>query len=486
MILAIDQGTTGTTLLLVNQQGEIVDREYAEITQYYPRPGWVEQDPEEILQGVLQMAAHLVNRAPQPIQALGITNQRETVVLWDKQTGKPLHNAIVWQDRRTADICRQLKPKETIFRQKTGLLLDPYFSGTKLKWLLNSDPQIHQAAQHEKLLAGTIDTWLTWHLTGRSAHVTDQTNASRTLCCNIHTGQWDQQLLDYLELPPSLFPRIYPSGHLFGHCRIEGLPDNLPITGIAGDQQAALFGQGCIKPGLIKNTYGTGCFLMSFQGSDAAISPDPILTTLAATLSEEKAYAAEGSVFVTGAAVQWLRDKLGFIKTARESESLAQSIPHTDGVYVVPAFAGLGAPYWDAHARGAVVGLTAGAGKAQITRAVLESIAYQTADVLSIPSLAQEAQELRVDGGACRNDFLMQFQADILGIPVNRPQNIETTALGAAYLAGLQIGFWSDISDVLKLRRVDRIFEPKMSQDQRESLLSGWHIAVQRVLSKQS
>ncbi|MCX7014413.1 MAG: glycerol kinase GlpK [Candidatus Sumerlaeota bacterium] len=483
MILAIDQGTTGTTVLLVNEEGEIVDRAYREITQYYPRPGWVEHDPEEILAGVLDLAGQIISRAPSRVRGIGITNQRETVLLWDRKSGRPVHRAIVWQDRRTADLCRALKTDESLFRQRTGLFLDPYFSGTKIVWLLDSDPRIRSAAENGDLLAGTIDTWLVWNLTGGASHVTDVTNASRTLCCNIHTGAWDIDLLAKLNLPRSLFPAIHPSRHAFGECRVKGLPDGLPIAGIAGDQQAALFGQGCVRPGLTKNTYGTGCFLLSFQGAKAAIPVEPVLATAASSPAAEPAYALEGSVFIAGAAVQWLRDELKIIQTSAETEAIAESVPDTSGVVVVPAFVGLGAPHWDPDARGAIFGLTRGAGRAHLVRAVLESIAYQTADLLSIPSLNKNLNELRVDGGACQNNFLMQFQADVLGVPVNRPVNVETTALGAAYLAGLQLGVWRDAGEIERLRRVDRVFEPRISDARREELLSRWRDAVKRVLT---
>jgi len=482
MILAIDQGTTGTTLLLVNEEGVIVDRAYREIAQHYPKPGWVEHDPVEILDGVIALAGELIRRAPSPPRAIGITNQRETVVLWERKSGKPVHNAIVWQDRRTAGLCQALKPEEPLFRERTGLFLDPYFSGTKLAWLLNSRPEIRAAAENGDLLAGTIDTWLTWSLTGRTAHVTDITNASRTLCCNIHKGDWDAELLAKLGLPRALFPDIHPSRHHFGECRIKGLPEGAPIAGIAGDQQAALFGQGCFRPGLAKNTYGTGCFLLSFTGAEAAIPAEPVLVTAAASPTKDREYALEGSVFVAGAAVQWLRDEMKLIQSSAETEAIARSVADTAGVYVIPAFTGLGAPYWDAEARGAILGLTRGAGRAHLVRAVLESIAYQTADLLTIPSL-RNLSELRVDGGACQNNFLMQFQADLLGVPVNRPMNIETTALGAAYLAGLETGLWSSASEIEQLRRTDRIFEPRTTQDQREELLWNWRRAVKRVLT---
>ncbi|MBN1437660.1 MAG: glycerol kinase GlpK [Sedimentisphaerales bacterium] len=485
MILAIDQGTTGTTVLLVDGDGKVVDRRYRPIKQYYPQAGWVEHDAAEILGSALEPARELIGSAIEPVKAIGIVNQRETVVLWNRRTGEPVHRAIVWQDRRTARICGELKADEAVFRAKTGLLLDPYFSGTKLKWLLDSDSAIRSAAENGELLAGTIDTWLTWNLTGGKSHVTDITNASRTLCCNIHTGQWDKELLGKLNLPECLFAEIHPSQHLFGYCQIEGLPDGLPIGGIAGDQQAALFGQLCVRQGLVKNTYGTGCFMLAFRGADATIPAEPVLVTAAHSPSMKQSYALEGSVFMAGAAVQWLRDEMKLINDSSETEAIAQSITDTAGVYVVPAFTGLGAPHWDPHARGAVFGLTRGAGRAHVVRAVLESIAYQTADLLSMPCLAEHLTELRVDGGASQNNFLMQFQADILGVPVNRPVDIETTALGAAYLAGLEVGVWSDFSELESLRRTDRVFEPMMKNDRRNELLAGWNKAVNKVLSNQ-
>ena len=486
MILAIDQGTTGTTVLLVDENGVIINRAYREITQHYPKPGWVEHDPIEILHGIIDLSEYLIKESPKPIEAIGVVNQRETIVLWNKNTGKPVHNAIVWQDRRTSDICKSLKQDEPFFRRRTGLLIDPYFSGTKLKWLLDSDKKIRSDAESGSLLAGTIDTWLVWNLTSGETHATDITNASRTLCCNIHSGEWDDELLEKLNLPKLIFPTIYPSKHLFGKCNHKSLPKGIPIGGIAGDQQAALFGQGCIETGLVKNTYGTGCFLLSFCGESPQIPEEPVLVTSASSGMEKQAYAYEGAVFNAGSSVKWLRDKVHLIDNSSETESIAESIPHTSGVYVVPAFTGLGAPYWDADARGAVIGLTLGSGKKEIVRAVLESIAYQTADLLTIPSLKENLTELRVDGGACQNDFLMQFQADILGIPVNRPKYIETTALGAAYLAGLEVGVWSDTKEIENLRQVDRIFEPKISEDKKEELIFGWKSAVERVLSNKS
>lgn len=485
MILAIDQGTSGSTLLLVNEEGRIVDREYREIRQSYPQPGWVEHDPEEIAGGVLEMARALARRSDRPIRAIGITNQRETIVLWDRRTGKPVHPAIVWQDRRTAPLCELLKPEEPFFRQRTGLFLDPYFSGTKIRYLLDSDPSLRSRAEAGGLCAGTVDSWLIWKLTGGQAHATDRTNGSRTLCCNLGTGEWDPDLLGRLHIPASLLPTIHPSRHWFGECADRELGP-IPLAGVAGDQQAALFGQACFRSDLVKNTYGTGCFVLRYAEDRLQIPKDPILATAAASPSGGPAFALEGSVFVAGAAVQWLRDELRLICTSAETESIARSVSDTGGVFVVPAFTGLGAPHWDAHARGAILGLTRGSSAAHIVRAVLESIAFQAADLLSLPALGGGLRELRVDGGASQNDFLMQFQADILGIPVNRPVDIETTALGAAYLAGLQAGVWASASEIEALRKTDRIFEPQMSADQREHLLQGWRSAVARVLSHET
>jgi glycerol kinase len=486
MILAIDQGTTGTTALLVDEQGRIVDRRYRPIPQYYPRPGWVEHDAVEILRSAVEPALELIAASPSPVRAVGIVNQRETVVVWERKTGRPVHRAIVWQDRRTAELCHEMKFRERTFRAKTGLFIDPYFSGTKLRWLLQSDRTIRAAAEKGELLAGTVDSWLAWNLTRGAAHATDVTNASRTLCCNIHTGEWDGELLEYLEIPRCMLPEIFPSRHTFGYCQSEGFPHGLPICGMAGDQQAAMFGQMCVREGLVKNTYGTGCFIMAYQGVDASTPTEPVLMTAACSPDEQPAYALEGSVFIGGAVVQWLRDEMRLIQTSEESEAVATSVADTAGVYVIPAFTGLGAPYWDPNARGAILGLTRGAGRAHVVRAALESIAYQTADLLSIPRLAAGLTELRVDGGACRNNFLMQFQADLLGVPVNRPVDIETTALGAAYLAGLEAGVWSDFNQIESLRKTDRVFVPRLSNDQRLALLAGWRRAVQKVLTSEA
>ncbi|OPZ20409.1 MAG: Glycerol kinase [candidate division BRC1 bacterium ADurb.BinA364] len=482
MILAIDQGTTGTTVLLVDHSGAIVDSGYAEIRQFYPKPGWVEHDAEEIAQGAIRLAREVCLRQGATPRAIGIVNQRETVVLWERKTGKPLGRAIVWQDRRTAPLCQELKADEPLFRDRCGLLLDPYFSGTKLAWMLDSDPAVRAAAESGDLAAGTIDAWLIWNMTGGAVHATDFTNASRTLCCDIRRGEWDGELLDKLRLPRCILPQILPSCHAFGPCILPGPLKGAMIGGVAGDQQAALFGQACWKPGLIKNTYGTGCFLMSWIGAALDVPADPILATAAASAGPEKTYALEGAVFVAGAAVQWLRDEMGLIESAADTDAIARSVSDSHGVFVVPAFAGLGAPHWDSSARGAILGLTRGAGRAHIVRATLESIAYQTADLLAVPALARNAKELRVDGGACRNDFLMQFQADILGMPIDRPARTETTALGAAFLAGLQCGFWSGLDELEALRQTERVFEPAMGDERRQALLADWRKAVRRVL----
>ena len=482
MILAIDQGTTGTTALLVDERGAIVDREYRELPQHYPQPGWVEHDPGDIMRGVSESIEALASRAGSPIRALGIVNQRESVLLWDRKTGEPVHRVIVWQDRRTADICRELKPHEPLFRQCTGLFLDPYFSGTKLTWLLREHPELQPRAAAGDLLAGTIDTWLIWNLTGGKVHATDPTNASRTLLYNLHTQDWDDELLKHLEVPRAVLPEVRPSRGHFGECTLPALK-GVPIGGVAGDQQAALFGQGCTEPGLVKNTYGTGCFVLSIL-PELSIPKEPVLVTAAATGRGEAAYALEGSIFIAGAVVQWLRDELGLIEHASESEALAESVPDTHGVHLVPAFAGLGAPYWDADARGAVLGLSRGVGRAHLVRAALEGIAFQTADLMDAVGLLPQTDELRVDGGACQNNFLMQFQADLLGIPVNRPADIETTALGAAYLAGLSTGVWNDPSEVQHLRKTERIFEPKMRDTERAERLAAWREAVARIRSR--
>ncbi len=491
-ILAIDQGTTGTTVLIFDNDGKIAGRGYKEVTQIYPHPGWVEQNPEEIWETtvtVIHEALATSQLDSQQIEAVGITNQRETTVFWERKSGKPVHNAIVWQCRRTQKICENLKKENLspLFRERTGLVIDAYFSGTKIQWLLDHVPNARKKALNGDLLFGTIDTWLLWKLTGGKVHATDYTNASRTLMFNIHEKKWDEELLKILNIPPALLPEVKNSAELFGYCDLNQIfKTPVPIMGIAGDQQAAMFGQCCWEPGMVKNTYGTGCFIMMNTGTEAIHSPNGLITTIAVNSAGKPCYALEGSVFIAGAAIQWLRDELKLITTAAETESLAQSVAHTYGVYLVPAFVGLGAPYWDMEARGIICGLTRGANRAHLVRAALESIAYQTQDVVKI--MMQDANipipEMRVDGGAAANNFLMQFQADILNIPVDRPAVIETTAMGAAFLAGLATGFWKSAAELLKARNSERKFTPAMEAPKRENLLSGWQKAIKLALNK--
>ncbi len=488
-ILALDQGTTGTTALVFAHDGSIVGRAYSEFTQHYPHPGWVEHDAEEIWRvshRVMREALEAARLPPGDLRAIGITNQRETTVVWDRATGKPCHRAIVWQSRQTAEICEQLQRDghADLVRSRTGLVIDAYFSGTKVKWILDRYPEVRAKAQDGQALFGTIDSWLVWNLTGGSAHVTDPTNASRTLLFDIHERRWDPELLELLGVPAAMLPDVKPSCSVFGQTLgIEGVADGIPVAGIAGDQQAALYGQGCWTPGQAKNTYGTGCFVVMKMGRDDPISERGLLTTICCDESGQPAYAREGSIFVAGAAIQWLRDELGLIERAADTEAIAASVADTNGVYLVPAFAGLGAPYWDMAARGAVVGLTRGANRAHIVRAALESLAYQTRDV--VDAMNGDCQvpisELRVDGGAAANDFLMQFQADMLGVPVDRPAVIETTATGAAFLAGLAVGFWSGPDELRHVRRRERLFEPTMASADRDGLYRGWLEAVARV-----
>jgi glycerol kinase len=490
-VLAIDQGTTGSTALVFGRDGAVSGRAYSEFTQHYPQPGWVEHDPEEIWQVSLRVMREALAAAgvrPGELRAIGITNQRETTVVWDRKTGRPVHRAIVWQSRQTAELCAALRAEglEEVYRQRTGLVLDPYFSGTKVRWILQKYPEAAQRAAGGEVVFGTIDTWLLWQLTGGSVHATEPTNASRTLLYDIHERRWSPALLEPLRVPAAMLPEVRPSCGVFGEtAEKSGLPAGIPIAGIAGDQQAALFGQGCWEPGLAKNTYGTGCFLILNRGADASLAPAGLLSTLCCDARGQTAFATEGSVFIAGAAVQWLRDELGLVRSAAETAGLAASVPDNLGVYLVPAFAGLGAPYWDMDARGALIGLTRGAGRAHVARATLESIAYQTRDVVAAMTAGGVGlRELRVDGGAAANDFLMQFQADILGIPVDRPALVETTAAGAAYLAGLGARFWTDPEELRALRRRERLFEPRMSEAQRQRLYQGWKEAVERVRSR--
>jgi len=451
-ILAIDQGTTGSTALVFSQQGEILGRAYSEFTQFYPNPGWVEHDPEEIWQVSRKVMAQALTASGigrKDLSAIGITNQRETAVVWDRDTGEPVHRAVVWQSRQSADICQRLKADgvEPLIREKTGLLVDPYFSGTKIRWILDQNPEFQERAQDGRLEFGTIDSWLLWKMTGGCAkegalHRTDPTNASRTLLYNIHEQGWDEELCSILDIPLQMLPEVQSSASIFGETgHLEGVPPGIPIAGIAGDQQAALFGQGCWEPGQAKNTYGTGCFMLMNMGLQPPISRNGLLTTICCDAQGAPAYALEGSIFIAGAAVQWLRDELQIIQDVNETEALARSIDGNDGVYLVPAFAGLGAPHWDMNARGALLGLTRRSGRAHLARAVLESIAYQSLDIAEVMQRDSriELNELRVDGGASKNDFLMQFQADILDVTVDRPKLVETTAAGSAYLAGLTV-----------------------------------------------
>ncbi|HEY3189937.1 MAG TPA: glycerol kinase GlpK [Solirubrobacteraceae bacterium] len=490
-VVAVDQGTTGSTALVFDRRGRVVARAYSEFTQHYPRPGWVEHDPEEIWQvtlRVLRQACRRAGASGRTIQALGITNQRETTVLWDRRTGRPVHRAIVWQDRRTAPLCEDLRQRgaEPLVRRKSGLVLDPYFSGTKLRWLLEHVPRAAERARRGELCFGTIDSWLLWRFTEGRVHATDATNASRTLLYDIHARAWDAELRDLLEVPAAVLPEVRASSGEFGRTSAKLLGAEVPIAGIAGDQQSALFGQSCVEPGMVKNTYGTGCFLLLYTGERAVTSAHGLLTTIACDARGGPAYALEGAVFIAGAAIQWLRDGLGLLRTAAESERVARRVDSTLGVYLVPAFVGLGAPHWDPGARGALVGLTRGVTRAHVVRAALESLAFQTRDV--VDAMAADAGEplraLRVDGGAAANDFLMQFQADLLGVPVERPTVVETTAMGAAFLAGLGVGFWRSQTELARARRVDRRFRPRMRPDTREALHRGWQEAVGRVRNR--
>ncbi len=486
-VLAIDQGTTGTTCLIIDEHGEVRARAYAELPQHFPRPGWVEHDAEEIWAVTLRVAREAVEAARALAQrldvvAIGITNQRETAVVWDRATGQPVAHAIVWQDRRTAERCRELREagREAFVRSRTGLVLDPYFSATKLAWLLDHVPDARRRAAAGELAAGTVDSWLIWKLTGGRVHATEPTNASRTLLYDIAARAWDDELLELFGVPRPLLPEVLPSSGEFGttEARLFGRP--LPILGAAGDQQAALFGQGCFTAGTAKNTYGTGAFLLLNTGAERVASEHGLLTTVACGPDGGAAYALEGSIFVAGAAVQWLRDGLGMIAEARETAGLAGSLASNDGVYLVPAFVGLGAPHWDAEARGTIVGLTRGAGRAHFARAALEAMAYSTHDVLvsMIADSGVDVAALAVDGGAAENDWLLQFQADLLGLPVLRPRVIETTAAGAAGLAGIAAGIWADGPAFVGARPEPTVFTPAMDRDERQQLLYGWRRAL--------
>ena len=490
-ILSLDQGTTSSRAIIFNKSGEILSLAQKEFRQIFPRSGWVEHDANEIWStqiGVVNEALASMDITASDIAAIGITNQRETTVVWDRETGKPIHHAIVWQDRRTAEVCDRLKTKghEQLVQDKTGLVIDAYFSGTKIQWLLDNVSNAREKAKRGELAFGTIDSWLIWKLTGGALHITDASNACRTMIYNIHTGEWDKELLDLLDIPRSLLPEVRSSSEVYGRTAEGLLGAQIPIAGIGGDQQAATFGQTALEPGMVKNTYGTGCFMLLNTGDAPVASENKLLTTVAWNLGSRTTYALEGGIFIAGAVVQWLRDGLGIIKRSEDVEALAAQVSDSDGVHFVPAFVGLGAPYWDSYARGTITGLSRGSTSAHIARAALDSIAYQTADVLD--AMRQDSHieilELRVDGGAARNDLLMQFQADVLGIPVVRPKVTETTALGAAYLAGLAVGYWENQQALVQLWKMEKRFEPTISAEKRAALRKAWRQAVAQTLHK--
>ncbi|AYV66731.1 glycerol kinase [Niallia circulans] len=490
-ILSLDQGTTSSRAIIFNKKGDIVHVAQKEFTQIFPKPGWVEHNANEIWGSILAVIATVLSESdikPEQIEGIGITNQRETAVVWDKNTGAPVYNAIVWQSRQTNEICEELKAQgyNQLFRDKTGLLIDAYFAGTKVKWILDHVDGARQKAENGDLLFGTIDTWLIWKLSGGKAHVTDYTNASRTLMFNIYDLKWDDELLEILTVPKTMLPEVKGSSEIYAHT-VEGhfFGNRIPIAGVAGDQQAALFGQACFEAGMAKNTYGTGCFMLMNTGEKAVKSDHGLLTTIAWGIDGKVNYALEGSIFVAGSAIQWLRDGLRMIKDAKDSEDYASRVDSTDGVYIVPAFVGLGTPYWDSDVRGAMFGVTRGTTKEHFIRATLESLAYQTKDVLGAMETDSNIQvkTLRADGGAVRNNFLMQFQGDILNVPVERPVINETTALGAAYLAGLAVGFWKDQKEIAEQWSLDRSYEPKMEEETREALYTGWKKAVKATMA---
>jgi len=487
--MALDQGTTGSRAIIFNHSGTIVSTASKEFRQIYPKPGWVEHDPMEIWSSQIEVAKNALAKAgleSKNIATLGITNQRETTIVWDKRTGKPVYNAIVWQCRRTASICDKLKEKglaESI-RKKTGLVIDAYFSGPKIKWILDNVKGVREKAKKGEVLFGTVDSWLIWNLTKGKAHVIDYSNASRTMIFNIHNLDWDMEILGELNIPKAILPTPLPSSYIYGTTDKEIFGMEIPISGDAGDQQAALFGQACYEPGMAKNTYGTGCFILMNTGEKIVPSQNGLLTTIAWGINGKVEYALEGSIFIAGAVVQWLRDEIGLIKSSKEIEKYALKVKDTNGVYLVPAFVGLGAPYWDMYARGIIVGLTRGIKKEHILRAAEESIAYQSRDVLEViqKDSGINLKKLKVDGGAVRDNFLMQFQSDILGVPVVRPQVTETTALGAAYLSGLAVGYWKDKTEIASKWKIDREFIPKMDKKLSENLYKGWKKAVSRSL----
>ncbi|HAJ33034.1 MAG TPA: glycerol kinase [Candidatus Atribacteria bacterium] len=488
-IMALDQGTTSSRAIIFNHNGTIVSTDSKEFKQIYPKPGWVEHDPTEIWSSQIEVAKNALNKAglkAVDIAAIGITNQRETTIVWDRKTGKPVYNAIVWQCRRTAPICDQLKKKglAEIIQKKTGLVVDAYFSGTKIKWILDNVGGVRGKAKKGEVLFGTVDSWLIWNLTKGKAHVIDYSNASRTMLFNIHNLDWDEEILTELDIPKTMLPTPLPSSYIYGHTDKEIFGAEVSISGDAGDQQAALFGQACYEPGMAKNTYGTGCFILMNTGEKIIPSKNGLLTTIAWGVNGKVEYALEGSIFIAGAVVQWLRDELGLIKNSKEIEKYALRVKNTNGVYLVPAFVGLGAPYWDMYARGVIVGLTRGAKKEHILRAAEESIAYQSRDVLEViqKDSGISLKKLKVDGGAVRDNFLMQFQSDILEVPVVRPKVAETTALGAAYLSGLAVGFWKDKTEIASKWKVDQEFKPNMDEKTKEKLYKGWKKAVSRSL----
>ncbi|MBN9382640.1 MAG: glycerol kinase GlpK [Chitinophagaceae bacterium] len=483
-ILSFDQGTTSSRAIVFDRKGNLIAISQKEFTQLFPQPGWVEHDPIEIWSSQLAVATEAIVRAglrPGDIAAIGITNQRETTILWDRETGRPVYNAIVWQDRRTSDYCDTLRAagKGSLIQQRTGLVIDAYFSATKIRWMLDHVPGVRELAEAGKLAFGTVDSWLLWNLTGGKVHATDVTNASRTMLFNIHTLQWDEELLKLFDIPGGLLPKVCSSSEIYGHTAGQVWAERIPVAGIAGDQQSALFGQMCTGAGMVKNTYGTGCFLLMNIGDKPILSRNNLVTTVAWKINGQVRYALEGSIFIGGAVVQWLRDGLGIIASSGDVEDMAESVPDNGGVYMVPAFTGLGAPHWLQQARGMITGMTRGTKAAHISRAALESIAFQTMEVVRAMEADAGAaiRELRVDGGAVANNLLMQFQADIIGVKVVRPELTETTAMGAAYLAGLAVGFWKDVEDIRQQWKVDRTFEPA-GKENVASLVSGWNKAV--------
>jgi glycerol kinase len=487
-ILSLDQGTSSSRSFLYDSDSNIINSEQSEFKQFYPNAGWVEHNPTEIWNSQINTAKDLIKKLnidPSEIGAIGIANQRETIVLWDKVTGDPVYNAIVWQDKRTTDLCQKIKEEgwSDYIKENTGLIIDSYFSATKIQWILKNVPKVKERAKKGEILAGTIDTWLAWKLSGGKIHITDFSNASRTMLFNIRELKWDKKLIDLFEIPENILPEVKSSSEIYGYTDKSVFGSEIPISGIAGDQQAALFGQVCVEKGMAKNTYGTGCFMLMNTGNEIIESKTGLITTIAWGIDGKINYALEGSVFIAGAAIKWLRDALKIIKNPSETEQIAFELDDTEGVYVVPAFSGLGAPYWDMYARGAILGLTQGVTDKHIIRATLEALAYQTMDVLKLMEKDSEInlKSLNVDGGACANNFLMQFQSDILNVEVKRPENIETTAFGAALLAGLSIGFWT-MDEIVERRKIEKSFVPLMKEEHRQKLYAGWIDAVERTM----